>query len=273
MSRRLNTVSSLFILSVFAISACTNNDRPADNSNQTPRADAPATLTYSTIASYPHDTALYTQGLEINGGKLYESTGSGSYAGSFLLESDLKSGKSTRKIALDKQYFGEGITIMGDTVYQLTWQSKKAFAYRLSDFKLLAEYPLNHEGWGLSNNGTELIASDGTSKLYFYEPGTFRLLRTQSITEAGNLTYNLNELEYANGYLYANQYQTPYVFRIDLGLGVVVGKANLTDLWNRAKSINPGSEVPNGIAFDSSSNHFFVTGKLWPEMYEVAFGN
>ncbi len=253
----------------FLATACNGPDQPADPG--TPAAKGPRTMTFSILNTFPHDTAYYTQGLEFYQGKLYEGTGSGSAAGSFLMQIDQQTGKANRKIALDKELFGEGISIMNDTVYQLTWQNRKAFAYHVKDFKKIAEYSINHEGWGLTNNGKELIASDGSSKLYYYEPGSFRLLRTQSITEGGALSYNLNELEYVNGFVYANQYQFPYIFKIDPGSGTVVAKADLSDLWDRVKKLKPDVDVPNGIAYDSTKKTFFITGKLWPEMYEVQF--
>lgn len=274
-SRILRPAAFVAGLSILLLTACNSGDQPAQPGSSESGAEAaarPKALTYSIVASYPHDTSFYTQGLEFHDGKMYEGTGSGSYAGSFLLQVDLKTGKASRRIALAKEYFGEGITILRDTIYQLTWQNKKAFSYHLADFKKIAEFNLGTEGWGLTNNGSELIASDGTSKIYYYEPGTFRLLRTQTITEAGSLSYNLNELEYAEGFLYANQYQSPYIFRIDPGPGTIVAKADLTELWNRARSLNPGCDVPNGIAYDNEKKSFYITGKLWPELYEVKFG-
>lgn len=258
---------------IASLLASCNDDEPPSTNGKTNGPLGPRALTYSIIATHPHDTSFYTQGLEFYKGELYEGTGSGSAAGSFLMQIDRETGKAKRKLALDKEYFGEGITVLNDTIYQLTWQNKKVFVYTVNDFKKITEFNLNTEGWGLTNNGTELIASDGTSKLYYYEPGTFRLLRTQSITEAGALSYNLNELEFVEGFLYANQYQFPYIFKIDLNTGTVVAKADLSQIWSRVKTLKPDADVPNGIAYDSTSKSFFITGKLWPEMYEVQFGN
>lgn len=269
------TGSTLIAFALFSIvfTACNSGGpgpgEPGNNGSAIPAARA---LTYSVLNTYPHDTSFYTQGLEFYKGRLLEGTGSGSYAGSFLMEIDLKTGKAVRRHTLDKEYFGEGITVFNDTVYQLTYQSRKVFAYTVADFKKVAEFPLQTEGWGLTNNGTELIASDGSNKLYYYQPGTFRLLRTQTISEAGAPAYNLNELEYVNGFIYVNQYQTPYIFKIDPGSGTIVAKADLSDLWSRTRNLKPDADVPNGIAYDSSRQTFFVTGKLWPEMYEVKFG-
>ena len=121
----------------------------------------------------------------------------------------------------------------------------------------------------MTTDGKEIIASDGTSNLYYYQPGTFRLLRTQAVTEGGSLAYNLNELEYIDGYIYANQWQRPYILKIDPSSGAIVAKADLTDLWNRVRSKDPVADVPNGIAYDSATKKIYVTGKKWPELYEI----
>ncbi|MFM2138123.1 MAG: hypothetical protein RJA57_430, partial [Bacteroidota bacterium] len=210
---------------------------------------APPVMNYSILATYPHDTASYTQGLLFYNGELYEGTGN--YGFSKLRKIDLKTGQPIREIKLDKKFFGEGIAILRDTVYQLTWREKTVLVYRLSDFAKVRELPIQTEGWGLTTDGTHLIASDGSSTLYYYEPSTFKLVRTQDVTEGGNLSYNLNELEYCNGYLYANQYLAPYIFKIDPATGSVVAKADLTGVWERVKQKDPDAEVPNGIAWDA----------------------
>lgn len=231
--------------------------------------EGPKHIGYSVLKTYPHDTSSFTQGLLIYKGELYEGTGL--QERSKLMKVDLKSGKAIQQISLDPKYFGEGVTILNDTVYQLTWQNKVVFAYTLKDFKKVKEFAIDREGWGLTTNGTELIASDGTSNLYYYEPSSFRLLRTQTVTEGGSLAYNLNELEYIDGYVYANQYQAPYILKIDPATGTIVAKADLTDVWKRVKAIDPAADVPNGIAYDSATKKIYITGKLWPELYEIEF--
>ena len=176
---------------------------------------------------------------------------------------DLNTGKIQQQISLDNKYFGEGITILRDTVYQLTWQEKVVFVYTLKDFKKIKEFPLDTEGWGITTNGQELIVSDGSSNLYYYNPSTFQLLRTQSITEGGSLSYNLNELEYIDGYIYANQWQAPYILKIDPGSGTIVGKIDLTNVWTRVKAKDPMADVPNGIAYDTATKKIYITGKKW----------
>jgi glutamine cyclotransferase len=200
---------------------------------------------------------------------LYEGTGN--YGFSKLKKVDLTSGKSLQEISLDKKFFGEGVTILNDTVYQLTWQQKKVFVYTLKDFKKIREFDVDIEGWGLTNDGRNIIASTGGSELYYFEPSTFKLLKTQTVTESGSPSFNLNELEFIDGYVYANQYQFPYIFKIDPNSGKVVAKADLTAMWQRIKAIDPEADVPNGIAWDNESKKMYITGKWWPELYEVQF--
>jgi glutamine cyclotransferase len=255
----------LWIAALSCFVAC-NNDK--EDPDKTPKG--PKIMSDSIISTYPHDTSSYTQGLLFYKGELYEGTGLPGK--SRLMKVDLKTGKALQKIDLDPKYFGEGITIINDTVYQLTWQDKVMFVYRLSDFKKIKEFPLKTEGWGLTTDGKQLIASDGSSTIYYYEPSTFKLLKTQDITEGGSLSYNLNELEYINGFIYANQYQAPYIFKIDPATGVIVAKADLTPMWDRIRAIDPAADVPNGIAYDETTKKIYITGKLWPELYEIQFG-
>ena len=257
----------LYAAAIAFITACNNTDtnNPDNTANISP--DAPKSIGYSILKTYQHDTSSFTQGLVIYNGNLYEGTGE--YGHSNLLKADLSSGKAEKKVPLDPKYFGEGITILRDTIYQLTWQEKVVFAYTLKDFKKVKEFRIETEGWGITTNGQELIVSDGTSNLYYYNPGTFQLLRTQSITEGGSLSYNLNELEYIEGYIYANQWQAPYILKIDPGSGNIIGKIDVTDIWNRVKAKDPVADVPNGIAYDTATKKIFITGKKWPELYEI----
>ncbi|HEX5651532.1 MAG TPA: glutaminyl-peptide cyclotransferase [Chitinophagaceae bacterium] len=263
-------MNKLFWLFLFlCIAACKNEDKPGDQTNpDTP--PAPASISYSVVASFPHDTSSYTQGLVFYKGELYEGTGLEKR--SKLMNVDLKTGKALRKMDLDSTYFGEGITIINDTLYQLTWQNKVVFMYSLKDFKKLKEFMIPTEGWGITTDGKELIVSDGTSNLNYYEPGSFRPLRTVSITEGGSLVNNVNELEFINGYIYANKYQSDYILKIDPVTGIVVGKADLSNLADQLRARYPGIDVLNGIAYDAASNKIYITGKWWPELYEIRFG-
>ena len=253
------------------------NDDNSNGANGTTGGDtsnnglpaAPKLMGFSIVKTYPHDTSSYTQGLLFYKGAMYEGTGN--YGRSHLMRVDVNTGKALQKIPLDTKYFGEGVAILNDTIYQLTWKEKTVFAYTLKDLKKVKEFHIETEGWGLTTDGKDLIASDGSSNLYYYDPRTFKLLRTQTVTEAGALSYNLNELEYIDGFIYANQYQAPYIFKINPGSGTIVSKADLSPVWQRVKVIDPLADVPNGIAYDSTTQKIYVTGKLWPELYEIQF--
>lgn len=259
------------VLSLFGLIACKNGDKNGGDGPQVP--DAPKIMNYSIISAFPHDTSSYTQGLLIYKGGLYEGTGN--YGKSKLMKVDLKTGKAEQQISLDPKFFGEGITILNDTVYQLTWREKKVFVYTVSDLKKVKEFDLGHDGWGLTNDGKSLIASNGSSTLYYYEPATFKLLKTQDVTEAGSLSYNLNELEFIDGFIYANQYEAPYILKIDPATGGIVAKADLSKQWDVVQQamphISPSDIVPNGIAYDALTKKIYITGKWWPELYEVQF--
>jgi glutaminyl-peptide cyclotransferase len=242
---------------------------PADPGGNTDPVDVPAVMGYSIVATYPHDTTAFTEGLLFYKGDLYEGTGENGE--SKLMKVDLKTGKALRSMNLDKEYFGEGILIINDTVYQLTYREHKGFMYSLKDFKKLKEFPLATEGWGMTTNGKEIIVSDGSSNLYYYQPGTFNLLHKQEITEAGSLRNNINELEYIDGFIYANQYLSNYILKIDTGTGKVVAKADLSDVDKKIKAAYPPADVLNGIAYDAATGKIYVTGKNWPELYEIKF--
>jgi glutaminyl-peptide cyclotransferase len=246
--------------------ACNNaNDTPA------PPPNAPDVMNYSVQKIIPHDTSSFTEGLLIYKGSLYESAGD--YGKSKLMKIDLNSGKVEKQINLDKKYFGEGIVILRDTIYQLTYKEKTIFVYNM-DFKKINELTLttdNGQGWGMTTDGTYLIVDDGSSNLYYYEPSTFKLIKKISVTDSGALGYNLNELEYIDGYIYANQWQLPYILKIDPSNGHVVAKADLTDILNQIKGKDPNAEVLNGIAYDATTKKIYITGKKWPDIYEVQF--
>ncbi|HYH15516.1 MAG TPA: glutaminyl-peptide cyclotransferase [Flavisolibacter sp.] len=262
-------LSFYLIASALILSNCSDNaGAPIDESPAENRSSV-AALSYSVVATYPHDTSSFTQGLEFYNGLLLESTGN--WKSSRLMQVDLKTGKAIKSIPLRDSLFGEGITVLNDTIYQLTWQDHVVLVYSAKDFKKIKEFPINTEGWGITNNGKELIVTDGSSNLYFYEPSTFRLLRTQGVTEDGSPAMNLNELEFINGFIYANQWQYPYILKIDPNSGHVVGKMDLTQLAQRAKAANPNEQYMNGIAYNPETKKVYITGKYWPELYEISF--
>lgn len=276
--KKLSTI--LLILTAFVIFSCScKNNKTNDNQNPPAKAETTVpSISISVIKTYPHDTSSFTQGLIIYKGNLYEGTGGAAYDAvgtkgySELMKVNLATGKKEFEIKIDPKYFGEGITILNDTVYQLTWQEHKVFVYTLPNFKKIKEFDIHTEGWGITTNGKDLIVSDGTSNLYFYNPANFQLLHTQSVTQNGDLSFNLNELEYIDGFVYANQWQQPYIFKINPTNGQIVGRIDVSQIWDRIKQIDPLADVPNGIAFDADAKKIYLTGKKWPELYEVQLG-
>jgi glutamine cyclotransferase len=261
-----------FAALLICLIGCKNDDNN-DKGKTTNPPPPPETFNCVLQNTYPHDTSSFTEGLVFYNGSLYESTGDPDYTGkSRLLKIDLKSGQAEKQVVLDKNYFGEGIAILRDTIYQLTYKEHKVFVYTLKDFKKINEFHFDPpEGWGMTTDGTNLIVSIGTSDLYFYEPSDFKQVKKITVTDAGTPGYNVNELEYIDGFIYANQWQLPYILKIDPANGQVVAKADLTDLWNRIKQKDPHAEVLNGIAYDPASKKIYITGKWWPELYQVQF--
>jgi len=247
----MKNFSLLIVSCLLYLSSCNNAD--VNNGNDSASNNTIPILSYSIAATYPHDTSYFTEGLEFHKGKLLESTGN--KGKSKLVETELKTGKPSKEI--------------NDTIYQLTWQEHIVNVYSANDFKKIKELPLNTDGWGLTNDGKNLIASDGSANLYFYEPTTFRLLRTQGVTENGSPAVNINELEYINGFIYANQWQYNYIIKIDPNSGQVVGKIDLTDLVTRVKSQAPYALELNGVAYNPESKKLYVTGKYWPQIFEI----
>lgn len=266
--KRYIYIGIAIFLAAFAVFFFVTKKKTVDPIDGEQRPEGPKSISYSIISTYPHDTSSYTEGLLIYKGDLYESTGL--KGKSKLIQTDLKTGKAIRSLSLDEKYFGEGIVIVNDTIYQLTYQNKVGFMYSLKDFKKLKEFSFaSPEGWGMTTDGKNIIATDGSSTLSYYELSTFRLLKTQDITESGSLSFNLNELEYIDGYIYANQWQAPYIFKIDPANGQIVGKIDLSEITNRVKANYPYADFLNGIAYDAVTKKIYITGKWWPEMYEI----
>lgn len=234
--------------------------------------NAPEIYTYKIINSYPHDTKAYTQGLEYYNGFLYETTGRRGQ--STLRKVEINTGKVLQKIDLDKQYFGEGMTILNNKIFWLTWQAKKGFVYDLDTFKLEKEfsYKNSNEGWGLTNNGTDLLKSDGTNKIWFLDAESLNEKKSIQVYTNKYALENLNELELIDGKIYANKYQQNAIVIIDANTGAVLGVANLTGLkdeMEKTQKLVPEDEVLNGIAFDKENNRLFVTGKNWGKLFEI----
>ncbi|WP_372652942.1 glutaminyl-peptide cyclotransferase [Draconibacterium sp.] len=231
---------------------------------------APKQLTYQVIEKYPHLKTSYTQGLEYYNGYLYEGTGETSH--SKLMKIDIKTGKPLQSFDMDDKYFGEGITILNGKIYQLTYRAKKGFVYDLETFAVIDSFTYKSEqGWGLTNDGTNLIMSDGTNVLTWLNPDDFSIVKTvQVANNRGNMNV-LNELEYIDGIIYANIYTTNFVVKIDAKTGKVLEEINMEGLIDMYHQPNDRIDVLNGIAYDAKNNRMFVTGKLWPMLFEVKF--
>lgn len=225
--------------------------------------DSPTVYSYSVVATYPHDTDAFTQGLIFFNGSLYESTGG--WGSSSLRQVDLDSGDVTREVLLPEQYFGEGLTIVHGSLIQLTWQSGIGFVYDEKTLKVSANFTYSTEGWGLTFDGVHLIMSDGSSNLYFIEPGTFQKVGQVSVHDENVSIANLNELEYVKGDIYANVWHRDEIVIINSKTGQVKGYIDLTGLY---QSDDP-EEVLNGIAYDQASDALYVTGKNWPNLYQI----
>lgn len=221
---------------------------------------------YRIVHTYPHDPQAYTQGLLYEDGNLYESTGLNGR--SSLRMVDLKTGRVLQKADVPRQYFAEGLASWGSTLIQLTWQSHIAFVYDRFSFRLLHTFTYQGEGWGLTQDGKDLILSDGTATLRFYDPGTFREVRSIVVKDHGSQVTQLNELEYVHGEIYANVWHTDRIARISPASGRVLGWIDLSGLLTPGEVSDPEA-VLNGIAWDSADDRLFVTGKLWPKLFEI----
>ncbi|MDT4952715.1 MAG: glutaminyl-peptide cyclotransferase [Acidobacteriota bacterium] len=229
-------------------------------------ADEVPTYTYEVVNSWPHLTTHFTQGLVYYDGHLYESTGQ--YGSSLLCRLDLKTGKVEKKVDVEREYFAEGMTILGDKIYQLTWQAHKGFVYDLKKFDRLAEFGYEGEGWGLTNDTHSLILSDGTNKIRFLDPQSFRVLRSIEVYDHEQPLMELNELEYIKGEIYANIWHSDKVVRIDPASGKILAWIDLAGL-RRPEDGGNEDNVLNGIAYDEKNDRLFVTGKRWSKLYEI----
>lgn len=260
--------------------ACNDKEAAISTENESVISiPAPTAIGYTVLQSITHDTAAFTQGLEVYNGALLESTGL--VGQSTLRKLNTTSGKIEKQQSLSNEIFAEGLTVLNDTIYQLSWQNKLVFMYDAKTFKQLGTLPWSGEGWGITNNGTELIISEGSDKLYFVQPGTLKLNKVLSIRDNYGAVNNLNELEMVDGYIYANRWQYDYILKIDPTSGLVVGTINMQDilqkhtksdlsyLKTRGNTPTEAGAVLNGIAYDKSRNIFYITGKLWPEIFEV----
>jgi glutamine cyclotransferase len=222
--------------------------------------------TYTIVNTYPHDPDAFTQGLVFEDGILYEGTGR--FGQSTLRRVALETGDILQIYELPDQFFGEGITIYGNEIMQLTWQSKVGFVYDKNSFDLLQQFNYSTEGWGITHDGERLIMSDGTSTLHFLDPQTFEEISQLAVFDDNGPVTRLNELEYVQGEIYANVWQTDRIARISPATGRVIGWIDLEGILTAEDRSEP-VDVLNGIAYDADTDRLFVTGKLWPKLFEI----
>ncbi|MHA6718226.1 glutaminyl-peptide cyclotransferase [Sphingomonas sp. RS6] len=220
------------------------------------------------VATLPHDPAAFTEGLFFEKGELYESTGQ--VGESAIRKIDPKTGKPMQQVALPAPYFGEGIVAWGDRLLQLTWQDRTGFVYGLGDFEPRGTFSYTGEGWGLTRSDKAIIMSDGTPVLRFLDPQSMQVVSTLTVTANGCPLANLNELEWVDGEIYANVWQTDLIARIDPADGKVKSFLDVSALGPRPRGTD---DVANGVAYDPVAKRLFVTGKRWPQLYEVKQGD
>lgn len=227
----------------------------------------PVNYSYKVTNTYPHDPKAYTQGLFYYNGYLYESTGQ--YGESSLRKIDIKTGAVLKIFNLPDTDFGEGIERIGNKIYMLTWEQYKGYVFNLDDFSLLHEFPITSQGWGLTFDGTYLIRSDGTHRLYFISPETLTEVKILEVFDNEKAVKRINEMEFIDGMIYANIYGEDYIVIINPKNGAVTGKINLSGLLSESVIKNHRVDVLNGIAWDAKNRRLFVTGKLWPLLFEI----
>ena len=274
----MNKIHGLVLLIIISSLFACNNSTDTDNGDVNDPVVTTALIPFTVVNTYPHDTSFFTEGLEFYKGQLFESSGGNTDASPFpsaFGAVDLKTGRVNRKVNIDSsKFFGEGITFFKDKVYQLTWENGVGFVYDAKTFKKIKEFKIlskSKEGWGLTHDSSSLIMSDGTSDLYFLHPDSLNLVKTISVTDYNGPVGNINELEYIQGFIYANQWQTPYILKIDPATGKIIGRLDLTSIENEVKNKDVNAHELNGIAYDSGSNKILVTGKKWPVFYEIRF--
>lgn len=221
---------------------------------------------YRVVKAYPHDSRAFTQGLVYVDGHLYESTGLNGR--SSLRQVDLETGRVLKEVSVPSQYFAEGLTNWGSTLIQLTWKRHVAFVYDRASFRLLKTFQYPWEGWGLTQDDKHLIMSDGTETIHFLDPDTFKQVRSIQVTDRGHAVKDLNELEYIQGEIYANVWMTDRIARISPSTGKVLGWINLAGLLPSVE-VRADGAVLNGIAYDAAHHKLFVTGKLWPRLFQI----
>ena len=258
-------LSAALVLAV-TIVAAPAGARPARHT--APAAPAPlAHYTLKIVKVFPHDPDAFTEGLFFDHGSLYESTGRNGT--SFIRQVDLNSGNVIQQVQVDSKYFGEGIAPWNGRIVSLTWQTEKGFVWNQSDLKLKSSFSYKGEGWGMTGDGHNLIMSDGTPAIKFLDPNTLKVVKTIKVNYNGQPLDQVNELEWIDGEILANIWRTRDLVRIDPKTGRVDGVVDMAALPEVASPPSDPDAVANGIAFDPAGHRIFVTGKLWPHLYQV----
>lgn len=267
----MKPVIPALLFATLMMGACKSNNDNTDASQNTTTAtaSAPANLAYQVVNKFPHDTSYFTEGLFYQDGKMYESRGE--YGTSGLNVWKLGETKPVQKINLDNKYFGEGISELNGKIYQLTYREHVVFVYDAKTLQKVGELQWPMEGWGMTTDGKNLIITTGDSNLYYVDPTTFKIVKTVGVTDNYGPVANLNEVEYVDGQIFANVWQTNQIYKIDPTTGSVKGILDLTDI-NTKNGVNfqpNGDAVLNGIAYKPDTKTLLVTGKNWPELYEL----
>ncbi|HRH59138.1 MAG TPA: glutaminyl-peptide cyclotransferase [Chitinophagaceae bacterium] len=257
-----------FAIVLITFIAC-NGSNTGNTDNKPTENPPPPAIAYTIIKAYPHNTKSFTEGLFWHDNALYESTGNNGE--SKLMKINLETGNADKEVKIPDEYFGEGISMMNGKIYQLTWKEHKVFVYDSKTFEKTSELAWPFEGWGMTHNDSLLIISTGSSNIYFVDPKDFSQKRILAVTNNYGPVSNINELEYVDGYIYANLYQTNYILKINTETGKVEAQMDLTGILDRTgKSYNAdGIDVLNGIAYNPASKTFYVTGKYWPALFEI----
>ena len=252
---RIVFISFLSFILFFYLTSCTS-----------PNPNSPKFYTYQIIDTFPHDDGAFTQGLVFDNGFFYESTGR--YGSSSVRKVDPPTGEIVKLSELPERFFGEGLTVVDERIIQLTWRSKVGFVYDKESFDLEKEFSYQTEGWGITYDGSRLIMSDGTENLYFLDVTSFEPTGQIKVTDRGAPVTRLNELEFINGEIFANVWGSDSIVRINPQTGKVVGWISLQGLLDKESLVRP-VDVLNGIAYDEKNDRLFVTGKLWPKVFQI----
>ena len=236
------------------------------SSSNTSTNGGPPTYGYEVVNTFKHATDSFTQGLEFRDGKLYESAGGDGTSSLRLVE--LETGRVLDKVDVPMPYFAEGITILNGKIYQLTWQNGVGFIYDANSLSKVGQFNYDGEGWGLTNDGQSLILSDGTNRIRFLDPSTFKVTKTIAVVDGSKTINSLNELEYLDGQIYSNIWHRDQVAIINPQTGKVTAWLDLRGLLKQGE-VRDEEAVLNGIAYDSNNKRLFVTGKLWPKLFEI----